>query len=1022
MQTRFVAVLIAVLVAVMPGAATAQERFGGLTGIVTDASGGVLPGATVTVTSKSSGAARTMVTSADGIYTALDLEPGRYSVVVELSGFAKLAMDDIMVSLGKTLKVDAQLKVGDMSEVVQVQAEARPAIDLRSTLVAHNVTAEEIDRLPKGRSFQSLALTAPSVNSGEIEGGIQVNGASGAENAFTVDGVVTNSLINGQSRQNTVFEYLQEVQVKTTGISAEYGGALGGVISAVTKSGGNTFRGEAHYLYEGSALSASPIERLVLDPVDDVTVTYQQDSKAPDHRNEIGGSLGGPIVRDKLFFFGSYSPRFARRTNTYRYSNGTETGEIARKQTLTQLFGKVTYSSARLTASGSALFTPMTSEGTLPAYNGAGRDIITSSAAANAVNLERGFDQTQTNTSGNVDIVLSNSSFLSARGGYFRDNYADTGIPNTTNYIYQTSSVGLSFVPASLQGPIGTQNTPRALIVENDTTTRGFFNLDYNNAFHAAGYHTLKGGFGYQRTVNDALQAYPGGYVNIFWDRNFVAPNGSNQGRGTYGYYEVNNRGVQGEAGANIMSLYVQDQWTIGDKLTLNVGLRLEDEVVPSFRDGVDAMSFGWRDKIAPRLGAAYDVRGDGKFKVYGSWGRYYDWTKYELPRGSYGGDTWGVFYRGLETTDIATLNLSNMPGADLWVVPGSFRDRRVPNFDSTDPDIKPMYQDSTSIGTEYQLGADMVFGAHYVHNDLGRTIEDIGAVDADGNETYIIGNPGEGLATFQFPSGDTPFGQPVPKPKRQYDAMEFTLSKRFSNNYFWSASYVYSRLYGNYSGIAATEEITPPTTGTSSATAQQQAGSIARPGGNANRAWDIDEIFWDSRGNLDVLGRLPTDRPHVVKLYGSYLAPFGTQFGAFFYGGSGTPLTTYVVTANQTNVFVDGRGDMGRTDMLTRTDLLVSHELKLAGTKRLRLELNLLNAFNQKTSRHQFNYLNRGAGAPRPSSAISLSDVDLRNGYDYNARILASPDGANAYDPRYGMDDIFEPGTQGYFTVKFIF
>ena len=1021
MQKRFVAFLLAALVAAGAGMATAQERFGGLTGIVTDASGGVLPGATVTVTSKNTGAARTIVTSADGLYTIPDLEPGRYSVMVELSGFAKHQIDDVAVSLGKTLKVDAQLKVGDMSEVVQVQAEARPQIDLRSTLVSHNVTSEEIDRLPKGRSFQSLALTAPSVNSGEIEGGIQVNGASGAENAFTVDGVVTNSLISGQSRQNTVFEYLQEVQVKTTGISAEYGGALGGVISAVTKSGGNTFRGEGHYLYEGSAISAGPIKRLVLDPVDDRTVTYQQDEKSPDHRNEIGGSLGGPIVKDKLFFFGSFSPRFVSRTNTYHYSNGTETGDITRDQTLTQLFGKVTYSHSRFTASGSALYTPTTSTGTLPAFNGAGENIITSSRAANAPNIDRGFEQRQVNTSGNVDFVLTNSSFLSARGGYFHDNYNDTGIPNTTNYIYQTSSVGLAGVPASVQGPIGTQNTPRALIVEQDLTTRGFFNMDYNSAFHAAGYHTLKGGFGFQRTTNDAQQAYPGGYVNIFWDRSFSF-SGSTPARGTYGYYEVNNRGVQGVAGADILSLYVQDQWTLGDRLTLNVGLRLENETVPSFREGVDAMAFGWGDKVAPRLGAAYDVRGDGRFKVYGSWGRYFDWTKYELPRGSYGGDTWQIYYRGLDTTDVGTLNLSNMPGSDLWVVPGSFRDRRVPNFDSTDPDIKPMFQDSTSIGLEHQLGTDMVFGAHYVHNILGRTIEDIGAVDAAGNETYIIGNPGEGLATFQFPSGLTPFGQPVPKPKRQYDAMEFTLSKRFSNNYFWSASYVLSRLYGNYSGIAASEEITPPTTGVSSATAQQQAGSIARPGGNANRAWDIDEIFWDSHGNLDVLGRLPTDRPHVVKLYGSYLMPFGTQVGAFFYGGSGTPLTTYVVTGNQTNVFVDGRGDMGRTDVLTRTDLLVSHELKLQGTKKIRFDLNVLNVFNQKTSRHQYNYLNRGGGVARQSSSIDLHNVDLRNGYDYNALIQASSDGQNAYDPRYRLDDIFEPGATGYFTVKFIF
>ena len=110
-------------------------------------------------------------------------------------------------------------------------------------------------------------MTAPSVNQGEVEGGIQVNGASGAENAFTVDGVVTNRLVNGQSRQNAVFEYLQEVQVKTSGISAEYGGALGGVVSAVTKSGGNTFRGEGHYYYEGSALSAGAGEAARAEPV-----------------------------------------------------------------------------------------------------------------------------------------------------------------------------------------------------------------------------------------------------------------------------------------------------------------------------------------------------------------------------------------------------------------------------------------------------------------------------------------------------------------------------------------------------------------------------------------------------------------------------------------------------------------------------------------------------------------------------------------------------------------------------------
>jgi hypothetical protein len=275
MRKLLLAILVIVVgLALATGQALAQERFGGLTGSVTDESGGVLPGTTVNITNKVTGQVRSVVTGSDGRYAVLDLDPGRYAVRIELTGFTSLQADDLTILLGRTLELDAQLKVGNLAETVTVTGEATPVIDLRTTTIAHNVTAEEFDRLPKARSFQSIALTAPSVNSGEVEGGFQVNGASGAENAFTVDGVVTNSLIYGSSRQNTVFEYLNEVQVKTTGISAEYGGALGGVISAVTKSGGNAFRGEAHYYYDGSGLSAGPVKRLVLDPVGDSTAFF----------------------------------------------------------------------------------------------------------------------------------------------------------------------------------------------------------------------------------------------------------------------------------------------------------------------------------------------------------------------------------------------------------------------------------------------------------------------------------------------------------------------------------------------------------------------------------------------------------------------------------------------------------------------------------------------------------------------------------------------------------------------------
>jgi hypothetical protein len=334
---------------------------------------------------------------------------------------------------------------------------------------------------------------------------------------------------------------------------------------------------------------------------------------------------------------------------------------------------------------------------------------------------------------------------------------------------------------------------------------------------------------------------------------------------------------------------------------------------------------------------------------------------------------------------------------------------------------MKPMRQSSTSFGTEYQLNRNSVLTAHYIHNDLLETIEDLGALDAGGNEVYIISNPGSGIASLTPVTGlTTPFA--TPRPKRQYDALELGYSRRFSNNYFFSANYTLSRLYGNYAGLASSDEITTPTTGVSSTTVQQQAGSIAREGGNVNRAWDLDELMWDSHGNLDVLGRLATDRPHAVKLYGAYDFPFGTQIGAFVYAASGTPMTTYVVSTNQIPVMVNGRGDMGRTPMLSRTDLLLTHELTMSGTKRLRFEMNVLNVFNQKTARHIFNYVNKGAGSPRQTSAIDLSHTDLARGYDYNALINASADGANARDLRYGMEDLFDAGTTGQFTVKFLF
>lgn len=1006
---------------------TGQERFGELQGTVTDATGAALARAKVTVTNADSGRVVETQTGSSGDWIARNLEPGKYTVKFDLQGFESQQVADINLLVGRTLKVDGQLTVAGTQQTLQV-TESAPLIDITNTTIANNITAGEFDYLPKARSFQSLALTATSVNTGEIEGGFQVNGASGSENNFNIDGISTTSLLNGQSRQDAVFEILQEVQVKTGGISSEYGGALGGVISAITKSGGNAFHGDVHYYLTGNKLSAAPRKRLLLSPTNDTTTAYYQDEKQKNDVNEFGYSLGGYFIKDRLYFYSAASPRYGDRTNNYFFSNGTEPGSITQDSTRHMLFEKVSYDITRnLRGSTHWLWTPTKSTGTLPGYNGECPNCVPSSLAANSIRSGQGYFAPQSNYGTQLDWVITPTSLLSVRAGRFWDNYKDIGLPEITPVTYQTPSIGLAGVPTNLQGPINFFNTPRVARSQYDVVTRTYVQADFSKFFRALGGHDLKVGIGTQKNVNRVYQDYPtGGYINIFWDRAFssLVPGVPANQRGQYGYYEFHEFGTAGSTGANINNMYFQDNWRIHPRLTLNLGLRLESERVPSFSRDVKeyAFDFGWGQKIAPRLGASFDVFGTGRLKVYGSWGRYYDWVKYELARGTFGGDYWRVQYRSLDNPNVFDLTSTNLPGRDLWnpAVSNSFRNRRVPGFDTIDPEIKPMGSDLTNIGMELQIAPQTVLRASYVHNNLRRTIEDLGTL-VNGDEVYYYANPGEGNALETPTSGLTaPF--PTPKAKRVYDAAEFQITKRFGS-WFGSASYVYSRLYGNYAGLASSDEIRTNADGIGVfGLDQQDTGVISRPGGNANRAWDIDEMLWDAHGNLNPEGRLATDRPHVFKLYGSKSLKWGdrnmTDLGLFFYGGSGTPLTTMVNTLNGTQIFVNGRGDLGRTPFLTQTDLLVGHEITIAEGKKLRFEFNAQNLFNQKTARSRWTQLNRA----RASAEIDLSDTNLANGYDYQAMIQGTSEGAKAFSPLFGMEDWFNPGFIGRLGVKFIF
>jgi hypothetical protein len=1037
MYARISALLLTIALAVS-GTAFAQERFGEITGKVTDQQNLPLPGVSVTVTNNQNQRSTVVVTDSEGVFYARALDPGRYKVSFELSGFVKREAPDVGVIAAQTAAVDVQLSVGGLTETVQVVG-VTPLIDPTGTTKQRTITSEQFDAIPKGRSFQSLATALPSVNQGELEGGFQVNGASAGENNFYVDGVTVTSLIHGAQRQDAVFEYLEEVQVRSTGLEAQYGGALGGVISAVTKSGGNTFRGSGFEHFSANWLQANngAAKRLVIDPATQNSASVIQDNDQTYNRNEFGFTLGGPIIHDRLFFFGSASPRIDRLSRDYLMTSGDNAGQVAtvdRDRRTYSTFGKVTATPVnRLQLNFSALWTPDKATGSAVAYDGPAQNTTTQNAAFFQARNELGYEIPQYNVAYTGDYTIDNRTIASVRGGYMRDNYFDTGVNKSQTFEYSTSAVGLAGVPAQFQQSAGFNNLPRVLINDHDITTRNFVDVSLTRLVNAAGTHQFKGGFGWTKNANDVELAYPnGGYVTVFWNSVFTSSATGQSGTGTYGYYTIDDFGTKGATSATIKNVFIQDNWVVSPRLTLNIGVRTEDEFIPSYRQDIAefGIHFGWKDKLAPRLGVAYNVRDDGRMKLSASYGRYFDWTKYEIARGTFGGDIWTTRYRSLDDPDPTKLSLSALTGRNLWTnEPDSWKDSRIPSFgeDVVDPNMKPMAQDTYNVGLDYQFENRTVLGINFVRTNLIRTIEDIGTL-VNGSEAYIYGNPGEGLAKVAITTGLTPPFD-IPKPERNYTAMELTASRRFNQNWFVSGSYVLSRLYGNYAGTVNTDEVTYP--GRVSVGGQEAFGQRTRPGTNASRAWDLDELMFDSHGNL-VYGRLPTDRPHVGKVYGSYQFKFGTNVGLNFYAGSGTPISKAVQSIQRYPILVEGRGSLGRTPALTETNLLISHALKFAGDKQVRLEFNALNIFNQQTVRHVFDTVNRiGAnGRVLPSSALVLSNQNLLNGYDYEALLAQTADakkpagttGAGYQDPRYLMPDIWSPGFAGRFSIRFLF
>ncbi len=980
---------ILVLIAALAVPAFAQEQRGSIEGVVRDASGAVLPGATVEAQSNVGPVASTTSDSV-GTFRFPALPPGNYKVTANLQGFVSREVVDVRVALGQIKKVDFSLPLSGVTETVQVTA-VTPIIDVRQSARQTNIRAEQVELLPHGRDFTTLVTQAPGANQESKLGGISIDGASAGENRFIIDGIETTNLQNGTSGTGLIADFVEEVQVKSSGFSAEFGGATGGVISAVTKSGTNNFSGMGLFNFQGSSTEGRrrPTLRQNLTNSDVAEyITYPDDDEK---RLEPGFAIGGPLKRDSVWFFGAYLPAM---TTTDRTVNGNTVTQDETIQNIT----------ANLTAQ------PASAVRARLAFNSANRDLKGLLPALNgtdpaATNYSKSSEFPNYSTSGNLDWVASSKLLFSVRGGYRSSDQHDSNVTEEPLFIFSGSNnINFLDTPANLQHGTSFTSIPTNQKVTRDQQTRLYFQADSTLYARAAGEHQVKFGMQADRIGNNVLRGESRNRVTIRW--NGALSTGVPATRGTYGYYSVRSNAVspkqglitEGDIHSTTLGFFVQDAWTINNKLTINAGVRTERERVPTFSVGDDipefGLEFGFGQKLAPRLGFAYDVKGDGRWKVGGSWGVFYDIFKLELPRGSFGGDKWLEYYYTLDTFNYPTLvdGASCPPACSGTLIRGPI-DFRHPSFgdDSIDPDLKPMRQQEATFTVDHQLNDRMAVGLRYVHKQVDRAIEDTGFLLPDGSEGYVIANPGEGLTALAFTNPNVA----LPKAIRDYDAVELSFDKRMSNSWYLRSSYLWSRLYGNYSGLSQSDE-------------------NGRLSPNVGRLFDYPAMMFQD-GGTPALGLLATDRTHQFKTQLIYQFGFGTSVGANQYIASGLPISREVGILPPNNYPLNylGRASDGRTPVFSQTDMYVQHSFRVGGDRNLQISLNVLNLLNQDTATGVHStYQKTGTDGARINEAL----------FYQGQQTVASVLGAVIKDPRFLMQNAFQAPLLARVGVKFTF
>jgi hypothetical protein len=1005
-STRLLLVL-ATLGVLLARPASAQGE-ASLVGTVVDAQQQLpLVDVVVTATSPALQGEQVAVTDAAGHYLLSRLPPGTYAVRFDGAGHQPQVRAEVVLRLEQTVRLNVMLLPEGLETTLEVVGQA-PTLDVGSHTQGISVTQEALQLLPvvvpagragAARSFESLADLAPDAWADTY--GTSVAGASSPENLYVVDGLPVNSPALGTLGTLLNVDLVAEARVLTAGFQPEYGRSTGGVVSVVTKSGSNEFHGSLFSTLSPGALTASA--KGVSQPLG--TLVGRSELR---YLADVGVELGGPILKDRLWFQVALVPSLIRYDvqRQFRARELDESGQPVRneegaivtvplegteqqwmaRQRAVQYLAKLT---GRLSDEHSATLSIL---GT-PSASGGARELAINSAGSPEVGVAgRLVAQAARRERGSLDMVLRESSaFLSRHllvdvslGWHTEASYrraGDGSRAGDTEGLASVSRVELQRTRSLPElepelnleacGPAGSPEALARCPLRNyalgSPGDLGEVDLERLSArgvstllFQAAGRHLLKAGVDAEWMRMQSLRAVAGGRTlresadgSYFEEARF----GTLAGPDMPFLQQVQ----QAFSRSRAVGLFLQDAWSPLDGLTLELGGRHDVQVLyGGGRKGL-VLDNQW----SPRLGIVADPTRKGRSRLFASLSRYYEAVPLDMADRSFAGES--SLQSRIRTSDCKGLpaelvcpedapRLVQRPARDAnrrWLVMGAGQTY-------VDPAVQPQSVLEVSAGAEYEPWPRARLGVTYVHREVERVLEDMSRNDG---VSYFIGNPGFGLAR-DFPQG-----------KRRYDGVTALFSRDFSEGWLAQLSYTYSRLRGNYEGLFRSDngQLDP----------------------NITAAFDLESLL------LNGDGMLPGDRRHRLKAFAArsfQWGPVGLDAGVAYRSSSGPPfsyLGAHPLFGNGFT-FILPRGSAGRLPWTHQVDLRLAGRWKMGSGVSASLGVDVFNLFNfQKPTAFDQTYTTTPVEPIPGGSAGDLAELKDVNG---------EPVSPEALNPRFGQ------------------